>query len=796
MSNNDAELRIGGDSSGLTEACKTAEQAVKQSFDKMQSSMASLGGALQKLQGTFIAVTAILAGGKAFKEFIDASMEEANAVIRLERVFGMTADSATVLNVALKLTGQSAEEFAGMAFKLLKHVETNGEGMEKLGVKTRDATTGGLRPMMDLMTNAADVLLQYKEGADRDAAAMYFFGRSAQDAMGILKLNAEVMARANMLADQYNLKTGEEGVAAAEKFKIEQAALGIMFDAMKVKVGDAVMPVLTQLAGWFSEVGPTVIDVFLKGLKQLIQFFEETVFGFRMLYSAASDFGVVFVALADGLSNAMSRLMHGDFSGAKQAITDSLDAIKGIWKQNADDRVRIEAETNERIRKLWAGETDTGSKPDAKKPKGTKTWKNPDEKGGAEKSQMGAFDAELAQTKVAYQMTHDLREMTKKEEIAWWNEKKALTTTGSNDQITISKKTAELQLEILKKNAKDGKELSTEAIGAREKAANDALAVDEQAAQQKQAMGQITQQQLLALEQGFEDKRFEIQQQAQADRITAMLGDPNMDPVALQKMLDQMLDIQREHALKLGKIQNATALETRKSQESMLAPVTSAIEKTVNGMIQGTLTLKKALSNIFQSILGEFVSVGAKLVATWLLDNGKMTAVSKAFSALKTALWGEEAAAKVTSDTAAAAGSKVFAAATIPAEAATAAGGAASAVASIPYVGPAMAAAAYAETFAMVMAGMGAASASGGFDIPSGVNPLTQLHQEEMVLPAHIANPLRESLAGGGGGSGGAVHLHVHALDVKGVKDWMKTNSHAMAPALRQIARNFTPVRA
>ncbi|QZA80864.1 phage tail length tape measure family protein [Deefgea piscis] len=41
-------------------------------------------------------------------------------------------------------------------------------------------------------------------------------------------------------------------------------------------------------------------------------------------------------------------------------------------------------------------------------------------------------------------------------------------------------------------------------------------------------------------------------------------------------------------------------------------------------------------------------------------------------------------------------------------------------------------------------------SASRGFDIPSGVNPLTQLHEEEVVLPAYIANPMRDMFKNGG----------------------------------------------
>jgi hypothetical protein len=59
--------------------------------------------------------------------------------------------------------------------------------------------------------------------------------------------------------------------------------------------------------------------------------------------------------------------------------------------------------------------------------------------------------------------------------------------------------------------------------------------------------------------------------------------------------------------------------------------------------------------------------------------------------------------------------------------------------------------------YAGVMAFEGLASAAQGFDVPVGVNPLTRLHAQEMVLPARLANPMRDMLAsrepwGGGGG--------------------------------------------
>ena len=73
--------------------------------------------------------------------------------------------------------------------------------------------------------------------------------------------------------------------------------------------------------------------------------------------------------------------------------------------------------------------------------------------------------------------------------------------------------------------------------------------------------------------------------------------------------------------------------------------------------------------------------------------------------------------------------------AVVAANAAGAGAGAAASQASIPIVGPGLALAAMAAVFAAVMALSSRKSAARGYDIPKGLNPVTQLHEEEMVLP-------------------------------------------------------------
>lgn len=78
-----------------------------------------------------------------------------------------------------------------------------------------------------------------------------------------------------------------------------------------------------------------------------------------------------------------------------------------------------------------------------------------------------------------------------------------------------------------------------------------------------------------------------------------------------------------------------------------------------------------------------------------------------------------------------------------------------------PIVGPPLAATIRVLGYASagVALGTAIASAEGGYDIPSGTNPVTQLHEKEMVLPKAQADVIR-GLAGNGGKGGGGPTIH------------------------------------
>jgi hypothetical protein len=209
-------------------------------------------------------------------------------------------------------------------------------------------------------------------------------------------------------------------------------------------------------------------------------------------------------------------------------------------------------------------------------------------------------------------------------------------------------------------------------------------------------------------------------------------------------------------------------------------------------MIMGMTTWRKALANIFQSILGEFIAMCSKMVVQWAAAQLAKTALAKSGSLMRLGLEKLGIIEATTAETAAAttqAGiQKALGVSGVLSNAALAATAAMASVAAIPVYGWAMAPEVGAATFAGAMSYLPAAAK--GYDIPAGINPLTQLHQKEMVLPAEHADVIR-GLAGGRGGSGD--HFHVHAVDTAGMERLLRDNGHILAKELRRQSRNFSP---
>lgn len=236
-------------------------------------------------------------------------------------------------------------------------------------------------------------------------------------------------------------------------------------------------------------------------------------------------------------------------------------------------------------------------------------------------------------------------------------------------------------------------------------------------------------------------------------------------------------------------------------------------DKGIQAMMNGTLTWKNAMNAIFTELAGAFVQsmitapmkkYAASLATRLAVKLGFIKTETAAEVAGQAAQTGAVVAGETAKTTATGVG--VFARIglkimeTIKSVMMSAWEAMAKTMASIPFpLNIALGAAAFAGVAGIVGK---IASARGGYDIPAGVNPVTQLHEEEMVLPKQHANTIRalgKSLSSGGGigGGGGSSEPPVYfsptiqAWDSKDVKRFMKKHGRELAESLSSFNRNF-----
>ena len=424
-------------------------------------------------------------------------------------------------------------------------------------------------------------------------------------------------------------------------------------------------------------------------------------------------------------------------------------------------------------------------------------------KGGAGKERkedpMQQWEAEIKAQKLAHKEMQ-LAEKSHKEwdiaaELAYWQQKLSLVDANSKTGLALREKIYSLQAELAKKSTQE----RMEAVDAGEKAALHQLNMEKDAADNALAQSKISQLERLDAEIEFENRRYEIALDALNQRIALAEQDPTYSQAAIDKLKQQAEELSQGHERTQGQNQNRREQQRRKDMPTFSEMLEDggketwqqaqdALGNALNAMLTRTQNFRTAMGNLFKSLGQSFIQNmvtkplqglmqrAAQESGIWQMIFGKKEALETASAAKTAAIKASETTTVVGQN------------------AVQAASGAAASQAGIPYVGPILAVAAMGAMLAAVMGLMGGSgsetstttvtripSAAGGWDIPAGINPLTQLHENEMVLPAEHAQTIRDMA--GQGQDGGTVIINTTGGDF--------IHKNDLAKLLKQLKRDF-----
>ena len=421
---------------------------------------------------------------------------------------------------------------------------------------------------------------------------------------------------------------------------------------------------------------------------------------------------------------------------------------------------------------------------------------------GAAKDPMQAWEEEIKAQKLAHRemqretLTHQEWDLAREAE--YWRAK--LATVDFNGKTGKEIRTKILAIED--QLSKQSTEAKMNQVAEWEKLDKHKLEMEKDAADQALADGRISQLERLDLEIEFENRRYQIAYDALQERIALAEQDPTYSQTAIDKLKAQMGELGQGHERTQAKNEGKRENQRRKDAPNVMEMLQDGgknvwqqaqqqMGQAFTAMLTRAQSFRQAMGGLFSAIRQTFVQemVSKPLAALmgrfaqegamWLANGARQVATQSATSAAVTGL------------------KKVETTENVGMNAIQAAAEAFKAMAGIPYVGPILAVGAAAAAMAAVyglMSGMGGGgsststtttripSAAGGWDIPAGINPLTQLHENEMVLPAEHAQTIRE-MAGQQGGSDSTIIINSTGGDFIHKKDLVKL--------LKQMNRDF-----
>jgi len=718
---------------GITDAVKDMHGQVKGSIESVIATVTKIGTA-------FVAVGAVLAGGAMFKSLIQDTVDYVSEAKKLSQTLGVNINDAAAYNQAYKRVGITHNELEGVLKRFQTQVRMNSEMLrDKYGIDIDAirAKGGGLTEMFE---KAKDVLRGYTEGFDRNMAAQEIFGRRVEDVNKLLRVNSDSVANAKKFLESLGLTIGPEMEAQIRKFKAGLADMDTILLALKFVIAQQVIPALMKLQDWFTGEGGQAVRNFTTAVNALASAFGALQTSFQWIYDSLN--------------------VWEKWNKAAQSTQKLINLAKGI--------------------PLYSGDMGAGSHggdwgmPEPEKPKGTKEW-SPTDKGGkgGEGSIVQQWQNELDQKKLMEKAFQDQslelekafrtkmlalgRKATKEEEEGLkaaqkeaavarlqaeqgeWQTKLALCTAGTKEYNEVQHKIVALELQINKARLQGEVDLIKSKEAANIASLKDKEALIEHERKLEQIDIQMKQQNLKhEATMGTISKTAELQgyrklldEKHKADLkaeqiVLAGYKKGEADYKAHERKMEQTA---KERIFEVNKANDAVAEAQASTWGQVFSGITSSFGTAIQSMMQAGANFASVMASLGQSILNVFVSAITTIVEKWLL--GFVTKLIGAVSAN---------VAEIMS-MAPVAGAAAYVSAMI----------------AVPFpfnMAVAPAAAAIATSAVMAMAPM--AMAEGGWwQVPRAT--ITQLHPEEMVLPAWAAVGLRDKVIGDGSGAGGGV---------------------------------------
>ncbi len=310
--------------------------------DKTSEGFESVNNALEGLKSRTAHLVEALGVG-AFAEMIHSSMETADQLNKMSQSTGVSVESLSRLSLSAKLSDVDMDTLAKSIGKLDKGIRDAADGtgtaakaFDYLGISAKDSH-GHLKNSDQIMAEVADKFAGLQDGAGKTALAMDIFGKAGAGMIPMLNEGSAALKENADMSDKLGLTLSKETAAGAEKVNDRFTLMGQAAKGMANVAMTQLLPVIDNISKLFVDQATDT-----ENLKNKFAVLEGAI---KSLVTAGIVLKDVFAEVGTaigGVAAAAILALHGDFSGAKDALANmghdmvdnmshDMESIAKVW---------------------------------------------------------------------------------------------------------------------------------------------------------------------------------------------------------------------------------------------------------------------------------------------------------------------------------------------------------------------------------------------------------------------------------------------------------------------------------
>ena len=271
----ETEQKLGTLNDKMKEFGSVSAQQLQAAGKKIQDVGNGVKGAGEAFAPVSAAAGALVGGlaGLGYKAVTAA--DDLNA---LSKQTGISTDDLQKMQYASDMVDVSVDDIVGSMKKMKKNMDSDSKDVQatwdRLGVSVRDATTGEMRPAIDVFYDTIGALSQVSNETERDQLAMDLFGKSADSLAGVIDDGGAALQQYGQQAQDMGLILSGDTLnsinSVNDKIDETKAAFSATMMEVGAKVAENLAPTVEQVTALIGqvlekirEVDPNILQVIM-----------------------------------------------------------------------------------------------------------------------------------------------------------------------------------------------------------------------------------------------------------------------------------------------------------------------------------------------------------------------------------------------------------------------------------------------------------------------------------------------------------------------------------------------------